>query len=288
MAVAPAADGPAGNRLPTVFKKGLVVSHAVLVLTPHPDDAEFYAGGILAQLAGAGSRIIIAIATDGRRGSFTYASDELAAVRAAEARAAAAILGADVILLNHPDFELDRLPTGQLREEFLRLIREVRPEVLVAQDPYTVGEHHPDHRATAWAAAEAVTFAALPLLHPEHRAAGLEPHFVAEKYFYLPDATGANKIIDISDMLPRKIAALLAHTSQVDFLVEDVFRQARLAGLAITDMPGAAAGDKSGALAWATEVVAAQIGQAGGVPFGEAFRYVRFDPLVEGLLQERH
>lgn len=85
----------------------------VLVLTPHPDDAEFYAGGTIARLASEGARVVMAIATDGRKGSYQLASDTLARLRRDEAHAAARVLGTEPpIMLGHPDMELDRLPPG--------------------------------------------------------------------------------------------------------------------------------------------------------------------------------
>ena len=187
--------------------------------------------------------------------------------------------------LNHPDLELDRLPPGALREEFIRLIRRYRPDVVFAQDPFAPFEVHPDHRATAWAAAEAINYATLPLMHPEHLAEGLVPHFVVEKYFYRESAEGANRVVDITETIDRKIAAQSAHESQVEFLVEDVMRQARLAGIDVAALLGDSAGSPPAALAWAIRAQAAEIGRAAGVSYAEAFRYVRFDPLVEGLLK---
>lgn len=257
----------------------------VLALAPHPDDAEFFAGGTLAAFADEGARLVLLIATDGCRGSYDLDAASLRALRREEAQRAAAVLGAEPpLFLDHPDFELERLAPGLLREQFVRAIRRVRPDVLVAQDPLVPDEMHPDHRAVAWAAAEAVTFASLPLLHPEHRAEGLEPHFVLEKLFYRPRAEGANTIRDISATLERKQAALAEHSSQVTFLVEGVLREARAAGLNLAAVLGEAANDPAAALAWAVQAEAAQIGAAGGVAFGEAFRAVRFHPLIESLL----
>ncbi len=266
--------------------------HTVLVLTPHPDDAEFFAGGTISQMAAAGDRILIAIATDGRCGSFAYDSDTLAAIRAEEARRGAALLGAEPpTLLGHPDMGLDRLPTGYLREQFIRLIRRHRPGVVICQDPFTPGETHPDHRATAWAATEAINASHLPLVHPEHAAEGLAPHFVVEKYFYREAAEGANRIVDISATFDRKMAALAAHESQVAFLVEEVMRQAALAGVDIASMLGDAASTPLAALRWAMQAQAAGIGQAIGAPgvttLGEAFRYTRFDPILEAILERK-
>jgi len=258
----------------------------VLALVPHPDDAEFYAGGLLAKLITEGARVQIVVATDGRRGSFESDSASLAAARAEEMRRAAASLGAEPpILLGYPDLELDTLPAGVLREQFVRAIRRFKPDAVVAEDPYAPFEPHPDHRAVAWAATEALSYARLPLLYPEHLAEGLETHIVAEKYFYANSPALANKIVDITATMERKLAALLAHVSQVRFLVEGMVREARLAGLDVRAVFGDAADDPAALLAWGVQTQAAEIGRQIGARYAEAFRYERFDPLIEAALQ---
>lgn len=255
----------------------------VLLFAAHPDDAEFFAGGTLAKMAREGARVIVVVATNGDKGSFRHDPAELARLRAEEARRAAAVLGAQPpVLLGHPDLELDRLPPGLLREQFVRAIREHRPEVVFAEDPWCPFEVHPDHRAVAWAASDAVAFASLPSFCPEHLAEGLQPHFVVEKYFFAPVPNAADRIVDIEETLEVKIAALAEHRTQVEFLVEDVRRQAQAAGLSL----GAAEADPLALLAWAVERQAAEIGRAAGFAYGEAFRYARFHPLVEALLAQ--
>ncbi len=261
------------------------MSKTVLILTPHPDDAEVFAGGTIARMTAEGHRVIIVIASSGNKGSFEYDADTLAAIRREEATRAAAALGAEPpVFLEHPDLELDLLPPGVLREQFVRLIRQYKPDIVIAEDPLYLAEVHPDHRAVARAASDAVNFAHLPLFHPEHLDEGLEPHFVVEKYFYTPDPAGANKIVDITDTMERKIAAMAEHRSQVRFLVEEVVRQARLAGLDLQAVLGPMVEDPAAAMAWALRSEAAQIGQKAGFAYGEAFRYVRFHPVVETLL----
>ena len=258
----------------------------VLALVPHPDDAEFYAGGLLAKLAAEGARVHIVVATDGRRGSFEADSDTLIVVRAEEMRRAAVVLGAEPpILLGYPDGELDTLPAGVLREQFIRAIRQFKPDVVVAEDPYAPFEPHPDHRAVAWAATEALNFARLPLFYPEHLAEGLAPHFVIEKYFYANVPTLANKYIDISEHLARKVAAIRAQDpggvpgrpgtgrggGGWAEPASDVWR--------LGWRPGCAVG-------WAMQVEAAKVGQQFGVPYGEVFRFERFTPLIESVLAQ--
>jgi LmbE family N-acetylglucosaminyl deacetylase len=265
--------------------KEAVMPRTVLALVPHPDDAEFFAGGTIAKMVAEGARVLMVVATDGRKGSFEHESEKLAALRAEEVRQAAKVMGIEPpILLGHPDLEVDTLRPGLLREQFIRAIRRYRPEVVIAPDAFDAYEVHPDHRAVAWAASDAVNFATLPLMHPEHRAEGLEPHYVPEKYFYRESADGANKIVDISQTMGKKLAALAEHKSQVAFLVEEVMRQARLAGLDLGALLGEAAQDPMAALTWAMQAQGAEVGAKIGVEYGEAFRYTRFHPLVETLL----
>jgi LmbE family N-acetylglucosaminyl deacetylase len=257
----------------------------VLALTAHPDDAEFFAGGTIAGMIAAGARAHILVATDGRRGSFEHDSPGLAALRAEEGQRAAMALGAEPpILLGYADLGLDRLPAGELREQFIRAIRHLRPDAVVAEDPFAPYDPHPDHRAVAWAASDALAFSHLPLMHPEHAQEGLQPHFVAEKYFYSEHLPSTNHVVDISDTLETKLKALGEHRTQVAFLVEDVMRQARSAGLDVEAMLGSLAGEPMLALDWAMRTQAAEVGARIGVAYGEAFRYVRFHPIVESLL----
>ena len=107
----------------------------VLALVPHPDDAEIYAGGLLAKLASEGATAQIVVATDGCCGSFLEHSAQLVELRGEEMRRAAAVLGAQPpTLLGFPDMGLDTLPAGVLREHFVRAIRQHRPDIVITQD----------------------------------------------------------------------------------------------------------------------------------------------------------
>jgi len=263
------------------------MAQTVLVLVPHPDDAEYYAGGLLAQFVRQGAKVIIVVATDGRCGSFKHDPVELIHIRREEAGWAAAKLGVEPpILLGYPDFELDRLPRGVLREKFIRYIREFRPDVVVCEDALALNEVHPDHREVAWAAGDAIQYAALPLIHPEHLQQGLEVHFTPEKYFYANEGVGSNRIIDISETIDQKLAALAEHKSQITFLVEGIFRQARQAGIDPLVVLGDGISDPLAAFTWAVQAQAAEVGSRAGFRFGEAYRYERYHPLVETLFTQ--
>lgn len=249
----------------------------VLVLVPHPDDAEFYAGGLISKLAAEGARITIAVATNGNKGTLEYSSEELVPMRKQEATLAAREIGAEPpIFLGHPDFELDRLPAGVLREEFVRLIRTIRPDTLIAQDAFASDEVHPDHRIVAWTASDAVNYATLPLIYPQHRQEGLEPHFVLDKYFYSESNRGVNYFVDISNTFDHKIAALSQHHSQVTFMVADIRQQLKLAGTDLDTLLPEISHDPQAVMAWAMRQISSEIGKACGLALAEAYRHESF------------
>jgi LmbE family N-acetylglucosaminyl deacetylase len=202
----------------------------ILVVVAHPDDIEFGVAGSVARWTDEGAHVTYCIVTDGAAGSNAPGADlvELARVRQAEQRAAAAIVGVqDVRFLGYPDGTLTH--TLELRRELTRLIRELRPYRVVIMDPTVVLVdnfyiNHPDHRA----AAEAALYATFPSagtrpIFPELLAEGFEPHDVTELYIHFSYKT--DTYVDITSTIDRKIAALLCHQSQVGPEVAEMLRQ---------------------------------------------------------------
>lgn len=192
------------------------IPQSAIMIAAHPDDAEFTMAGTVALWARAGCRIVYVLCTDGNAGSHEpgMTRERLAEIRRAEQRAACASLGVqDVVFLGYDDGQLQ--PTLDLRRDLVRVIRQHRPEVVLAADPTTFfyGDeyiNHPDHRAGAQAAVDAVApAAAMPLLWPEVGA----PHRVRLLYIHGNDKP--NTWIDISDTIEVKIAALKQHASQM-------------------------------------------------------------------------
>ena len=86
------------------------IPQRVLVVTPHPDNAEFWCGGALARWISRGADVHYVLCTDGGNGTTdaNVTSEELSAVREQEQRNAARVLGvAEVVSLHHPDGELE-------------------------------------------------------------------------------------------------------------------------------------------------------------------------------------
>jgi LmbE family N-acetylglucosaminyl deacetylase len=190
----------------------------------HPDDQEFSIGGTLAKWARAGCEIVSVVITSGDSGSNDPSKDgsykkELAELREKEQLAANAVLGIrETIFLRHPDGELQ--PTLALRRELTRLIRQFKPDTVSTGNPqaWFYGNeyvNHPDHRAAAQAACEAVfPSAGTRLIFPDLLAAGYEPHEV--KRLYIHGADKPDTWVDITESMDIKIKALQQHASQVN------------------------------------------------------------------------
>lgn len=189
----------------------------------HPDDQEFSIGGTLAKWAKAGCEIISVVITSGDSGSNDPDKDgaykpELAGLREVEQTEANKVLGVkETVFLRYPDGELQ--PTIELRKELTRLIRQHKPDVVLAGNPeaWFYGNeyvNHPDHRAAAQAACEAVfPSAGTRLIFTDLLSAGYEPHNV--KRLYVHGTEKPDTWIDISETIDTKIEALQKHASQV-------------------------------------------------------------------------
>jgi len=200
------------------------VPKVVMSIHAHPDDQEFSVGGSLAKWARAGGEIISVIITSGDSGSNDPTKDgsykkELAELREKEQLAANAVLGiGQTIFLRYPDGELEA--TIALRKELTRIIRQFKPDTVVTGNPegWFYGDeylNHPDHRAAAQAACEAVfPSAGTRLIFTDLLAAGYEPHDV--RRLYIQGTEKSNTWVDISDTLDLKIQALQQHASQID------------------------------------------------------------------------
>jgi LmbE family N-acetylglucosaminyl deacetylase len=220
----------------------------VLAVYGHPDDPEISAGGTLARWADAGSEVHIAVTTRGDKGTDDAAADlkALTRLRVDETAAAARVLGSTAEHhLDHPDGELEN--DRRLRLELVRLVRLVRPDVVLCPDPTAVffGDgyiNHRDHRVTGWATLDAIAPAAgNPHYFPELRAEGLDVHQV--RAVYLSGTLEPNVWVDISATLERKIEALFCHASQLvetgewfrEFLRESAIAAGRAAGVAYAE-----------------------------------------------------
>jgi LmbE family N-acetylglucosaminyl deacetylase len=192
-----------------------------MIIMAHPDDIEFSCAGTVARWVKEGCEVAYVLCTSGDVGiaEAGMTKTKAAEIREAEQLAAAAVLGVtEVIFLREPDGMLENTIT--LRKKLVREIRRFKPEVVICGDPTVVwaGENyinHPDHRAAAGAAVDAVFPAAgQPNLFEELAEEGLSAHKVRKVYVQAWQQQ-ADLFINISDMIELKIESLRKHVSQM-------------------------------------------------------------------------
>ena len=231
------------------------IPERAMFIFAHPDDIEFSVAGTAAKWAKHGSEVTYVVLTDGNVGSHDpeMTREQIGQIRRQEQAAAAKVAGAaNCIFLGYDDGSLE--PTLALRKQLVKLIRQHRPNAVVCGDPnmYFRGErlNHPDHRAAARAALDAVFPACeMRLLYPEFEAEGIQPHKV--NFVFITTDQALNHFEDIAESIDTKLKALNEHRSQLgDVDYSDRMRER-----------------------------AANIGKQVGLAYAEAFRRFTVTPL---------
>ncbi|MBI2852060.1 MAG: PIG-L family deacetylase [Chloroflexi bacterium] len=207
----------------------------VLVVTAHPDDIEIHCGGTIVQLVAQGKDVTCVLCTSGNRGTDNPAMtmDEIGATREKEQRAASEILGVkNPKFLRHDDGDL-AFTMPQLREEIVRLIREVRPQSVITHDPYpgNGGQDscsiYPDHTSVGMTTFESAYICAPgSLFYPEHLREGLLPFKPSKMYLIM--SADPDFFIDITDIWQTKLAAIRKHNSQGRYKPENDHEMERI------------------------------------------------------------
>ncbi|OGA10648.1 MAG: hypothetical protein A3H33_15535 [Betaproteobacteria bacterium RIFCSPLOWO2_02_FULL_65_20] len=168
-----------------------------LVFAPHPDDEVFGCGGAIMSHVAAGDPVHVVIVTDGGYASDAAGSEDYVRVREEESLRAAQVLGyGRPVFWRMKDRELTygEPLVGRIREAILQC----RADFVYAP---SLHEIHPDHRALAIAATQAVR-----RLGGELRLAMYE---VGIPLLY------PNLLLDITDVVERKQAAMACFGSQL-------------------------------------------------------------------------
>jgi N-acetylglucosamine malate deacetylase 1 len=243
----------------------------IVCIHAHPDDAEILAGGTLALLAGLGQQMTIVTMTAGDCGSAVEGPEEIAAIRKAEAAAAAALIGAGYRWAGFRDLAL--FSDDNSRRTVTGLLRELRPEIVITASP---SDYLCDHEATSQLVRDAcfaasvpnyvtpgsqVPLPTIPLLYY------LDPIAQADREGKLvtPDFT-----VDVASVLETKKAMLAQHQSQRRWLREQHGMDDYLQQM---------------------EEWTRACGARAGVRYGEGFRQYRIhpypqEPVLQRILQE--
>lgn len=186
-----------------------------LAIGAHPDDVEFGCGATLAKWAADGCVVHHLVCTDGSKGTWDVDADlgALARRRQDEQREAARRLAGphagECRFLGYVDGELESDLAA--RSRVARIIRELRPDVVLGHDPWKRYRLHPDHRHAGLLACDGIVAARDPHFFPEHGV----PHHRPEALM-LFEADAPDHVEDVTHFVDRKLDALEAHESQFE------------------------------------------------------------------------
>lgn len=185
----------------------------VLAVGAHPDDLEILCGGTLARYAEGGHEVTMCHASRGDRGSFVHTSEEISAVRNAEARRAAEICGAEHRTLGFSDGEINAADRDQQRA-VVDLVRDARPDLIITHSP---GDYHADHNEISRLVFDCSFHATLPLYETAR-----PYHSTVTPIYFMDTVMGVGfqptEYVDVSETIETKAAMLAAHESQLVWL----------------------------------------------------------------------
>ncbi|CAN5833659.1 bacillithiol biosynthesis deacetylase BshB1 [soil metagenome] len=177
----------------------------LLAVMAHPDDAELLCAGALLRSADRNGRTAVLDLSGGERGSWGTPTG-----RAGEAEAASRILGlAERRSAGLPDGELQNTP--EARRAVAEHIRELRPRTVIVHWP---DARHPDHRAASELARDACFLAGVR--NADIDGEPFRPHKLLYSLTYAEHAPRPAFVLDISDVMDRKLAAIFAYATQFE------------------------------------------------------------------------
>jgi LmbE family N-acetylglucosaminyl deacetylase len=194
----------------------------VLALHAHPDDVEFQCAGTLALLREAGCTVTIATMTPGDCGSAEHDAEAISAIRRAEARAAAELIGAHYICLEFRDLAI--FNDDDSRRRVCEVLRRTRADIVLTAPPV---DYIADHEMTSLLVRDACFAAPCPnyVTRQWEPAAplGRIPHLYFVDPIGLHDRDGrlvaADCHVDISRVFAVKSQMLACHASQRNWLL---------------------------------------------------------------------
>ncbi|MCC3153007.1 bacillithiol biosynthesis deacetylase BshB1 [Hymenobacter sp. BT770] len=179
----------------------------ILALGAHPDDVEMTCSGTLLAAVAAGKKVGIVDLTRGELGT-----RGTPAIRAAEAAAAAKILGVSVrenLGLQDGFFRNDR----EHQLPLIAAIRRYQPEIVLAN---AIHDRHPDHGRAAQLATEACFLAGLRMVETlDHDGTPQTPWRPKHVYHYIQDrAIVPAFVVDVTPYWAKRWESVLAYGSQ--------------------------------------------------------------------------
>jgi LmbE family N-acetylglucosaminyl deacetylase len=180
---------------------------ALALITPHLDDGPIFAGGTLAKLLNEGYTGYFIRTSNDEKDSYSSTLGETVLANERDAAAFVKAMGLKRSFdLGYRNHRMDDVSRTEIRGRLIFLFRLLKIDAVLSYDPWGHYEENPDHYVTAQAVEAACWMAAGKLDFPEHFAAGLKPQTVSEKYYFARGPQLVNRVVDITTVLPKKLA----------------------------------------------------------------------------------
>jgi LmbE family N-acetylglucosaminyl deacetylase len=258
----------------------------LVIITSHADDFTIFAGGTIAKLIDEGYTAHLIRITNDEKDSWDLSPGETSHRNTVEMRAAADVIGVkEIYSLDFRNDEMDPVPETEVRARLIFLFRKLKPWTIMTFDPSAKYEENPDHKKTARAAEDAAWNSGVHLVLPEHFSVGLGKWTVLDRYYWARqlDKEDANKAVDISATLERKIKAIQQHKTMMRHSAYQTKAKLAQAGLRLPLLDEVNDTTINKLIDIQIRERAEAIGQRHGLKYAEEFHYV---PLAGGYVMQ--
>ncbi|MFZ0590897.1 MAG: PIG-L family deacetylase [Bryobacteraceae bacterium] len=250
-------------------------SKVFALITPHLDDGPIFAGGTVAKLLREGYTGYFIRTSNDEKDSYKRTLGATVLANEQDTALFAKTIGLkEVFDLGYRNHRMDDVGRTEIRARLIFLFRLLRVDTVLSYDPWGHYEENPDHYVTAQAVEAACWMAGGGLDLPEHFAAGLKPHSVAEKYYFARGPQLVNRVVDISGVIDQKRAAIGACRTMIQHMVKDLNDSLAERTLRIPALTGdeTKAADEFISVAFLARD--RQIGSKHGLGYAEEFHYI--------------
>ncbi len=255
------------------------------LITPHLDDGPIFAGGTVAKLLSEGYTGYFIRTSNDEKDSYKHTLGETVLANEQDAALFVKTIGLkEAFDLSYRNHRMDDVGRTEIRGRLIFLFRLLRVDTVLSYDPWGHYEENPDHYVTAQAVEAACWMAGGGLDLPEHFAAGLKPHSVAEKYYFARGPQLVNLVVDISGVIDAKRAAIGSCRTMIQHMMRDLNDSLAERKLQIPELTGdeTKAADEFIRIAFLSRD--RQIGSKYGLGYAEEFHYIGPDRSLEDYI----
>ena len=187
----------------------------LLAVHAHLDDIPYYCGGTCAKLINEGyTGYLLRTSNDEKCGGGTDA-ENIKSNETENITMAKGLGFTDVFDFYYRNHRMNHMSSQEFRSRVVFLIRMLKVDTVITFNPWGHGEENPDHWMTGRVVEEACWMSGMPNDYPEHLEAGIKPHGVKERYYFVGrPGQYFNRIVDISSHIEKKIQSIADCKSQ--------------------------------------------------------------------------